>query len=60
MTTGWHYFSDVVAGVAVAIISMKVSFLLTQDSRLVCDLDAKLRSVDSSESPSCSSVRVGE
>jgi membrane-associated phospholipid phosphatase len=34
MTTGWHYFSDVIAGAAVAILSIKVSFLLTQDSRL--------------------------
>jgi membrane-associated phospholipid phosphatase len=40
MTTGWHYFSDVIAGVAVAILSMKVSSLLTQDSRLVGDFDS--------------------
>jgi membrane-associated phospholipid phosphatase len=30
MTTGWHYFSDVIAGTAVAILSIKVSLLLTR------------------------------
>jgi membrane-associated phospholipid phosphatase len=42
MTTGWHYFSDVIAGVAIAILSMKVSFLLTQDSTPVSNLAAEL------------------
>lgn len=35
MTTGWHYFTDVIAGIAVAITSIKVSVLLTLRSRPV-------------------------
>ncbi len=34
ITTGWHYFTDVVAGAAVALLSLKLSFLLTKDSTL--------------------------
>ena len=35
MTTGWHYFVDVIAGAAVAILSIKVAILLTKDPNLV-------------------------
>jgi membrane-associated phospholipid phosphatase len=31
MTTGWHYFIDVVAGAVVALLSLKASFLLTRN-----------------------------
>jgi membrane-associated phospholipid phosphatase len=30
MTTGWHYFSDVIAGAAVAVLSIKAAILLTR------------------------------
>ena len=30
MTTGWHYFSDVIAGAAVAVLSIKAAVLLTR------------------------------